>query len=194
MATSHNNIGMVLKAQGNLPEALARLRQALAIREKVFGAEHPDVARSHANIGALLASFSNSTYTRQAAAHGCVALAIFQRYPQHRSKVEDITIWLHQQARQVCAHCSEPKPKPPVQTCPACNCTAFVPQRCHGCGIMQPSDRQPDGLLAPRDLKSCSGCKVATYCSLACQKKHWKARHKAECAQLKRRRQQPPAS
>merc|ERR1712061_264543 len=44
--------------------------------------------------------------------------------------------------------------------------------RCAGCGeLMAPSS----------SLKYCP-CKTVAYCSRACQKTHWTARHKAECA------------
>jgi tetratricopeptide (TPR) repeat protein len=53
-AASYNNIGGVLKAQGQYAEALAYYRKALAIREKVLGREHTDTATSYHNIGAVL--------------------------------------------------------------------------------------------------------------------------------------------
>lgn len=31
-------------------------------------------------------------------------------------------------------------------------------------------------------LSRCSRCEVAHYCSVACQKTHWKAGHKQQCA------------
>jgi len=33
-------------------------------------------------------------------------------------------------------------------------------------------------------LKTCTGCKIAKYCSRKCQKAHWRAGHKKECKQL----------
>lgn len=37
----------------------------------------------------------------------------------------------------------------------------------------------------PGPLKVCSGCKNAFYCNKACQKEHWKRKHKAECKMLR---------
>ena len=45
------SIGNVLKYQGKLNEALAMYQQSLAIKFKVFGPEHPNVAIAHNNIG-----------------------------------------------------------------------------------------------------------------------------------------------
>uniref|UniRef100_A0A0G4FPA5 phytol kinase n=1 Tax=Chromera velia CCMP2878 TaxID=1169474 RepID=A0A0G4FPA5_9ALVE len=46
-----------------------------------------------------------------------------------------------------------------------------------------------EGQLATRwaeeNLKRCSGCQHAQYCSAACQKLHWKGGHKKECGLLK---------
>jgi hypothetical protein len=48
---------------------------------------------------------------------------------------------------------------------------------CHGCG------RQSDA-----NLRICSGCKFARYCSQACQKEHWKAgAHSDSCQTLAKR-------
>lgn len=41
-ATSYNNIGQVYNSQGDYAKALEYHTKALAIREKVFGSEHPD--------------------------------------------------------------------------------------------------------------------------------------------------------
>lgn len=41
------------------------------------------------------------------------------------------------------------------------------------------------GKLAPRrGLKRCSACKVTTYCSEACQLRHWKAGHRTKCKDI----------
>ena len=53
MATSLNNLGAVLRAQGDLEGARGYYERALAIREKALGADHPDVATSLNNLGAL---------------------------------------------------------------------------------------------------------------------------------------------
>ena len=34
---------------------------------------------------------------------------------------------------------------------------------------------------ARKELKKCAGCKVVRYCSVSCQRKHWKAEHKLMC-------------
>ena len=44
---------------------------------------------------------------------------------------------------------------------------------CSHCGTFPGADDQP--------FNRCARCKVARYCSLACQKKAWKSGHKAEC-------------
>ena len=45
-------------------------------------------------------------------------------------------------------------------------------RQCAECGALEP----------PGDkFKKCGGCRVVHYCSLICQKKHWKAEHKAVC-------------
>ncbi len=51
---SLNNLGFLLQAQGNLDEAKPYLERALAICEKVLGAEHPDTASSLNSLGDLL--------------------------------------------------------------------------------------------------------------------------------------------
>ena len=47
--------------------------------------------------------------------------------------------------------------------------------KCHGCGKEAKRD----------DLKSCTRCGLARYCSRECQKAHWKAGHKAACGVLR---------
>jgi hypothetical protein len=52
---------------------------------------------------------------------------------------------------------------------------------------------QPDAIDAtlccgcgnPHDLKACSACRCAHYCSVACQKSEWKAFHKKQCPKEK---------
>ncbi len=41
--------------------------------------------------------------------------------------------------------------------------------------------RAPTGGSASFELKSCSRCKLVTYCSRQCQTAHWKAGHKLLC-------------
>jgi tetratricopeptide (TPR) repeat protein len=47
MALVHHFVGEVLGAMGRHPEALERLRKALALRERVLGIDHPDTAKMH---------------------------------------------------------------------------------------------------------------------------------------------------
>ena len=44
--------------------------------------------------------------------------------------------------------------------------------RCAGCGVVAPH------------LRSCGACRSVAYCSTDCQRKHWRAGHKRECAAL----------
>ena len=49
-----NNLAALLKATNRLPEAEPLMRRALAIDEKSYGPEHPDVAIDLNNLAALL--------------------------------------------------------------------------------------------------------------------------------------------
>ena len=51
MADSFNNIGVVYEKKGELENALVQHQKALEIRTRVFGSDHPDVAKSIKNIG-----------------------------------------------------------------------------------------------------------------------------------------------
>ncbi len=46
----HFNVSVVLQEQGRLPEARARLEQALAIREQILGPEHPTTMNARAEL------------------------------------------------------------------------------------------------------------------------------------------------
>ncbi len=54
LALSLNNLARLYKTQGNYAQAEPLLRRALAIREKVLGSEHPDVASVLENYAVLL--------------------------------------------------------------------------------------------------------------------------------------------
>ncbi len=54
-----NNMGHVLQSQGDWTGAFTQYRQALVIRKKRFGEEHPEVARSLDNLGELLGAQGN---------------------------------------------------------------------------------------------------------------------------------------
>ncbi|UYO54669.1 tetratricopeptide repeat protein [Rhodopseudomonas palustris] len=55
-ARTSNNLGYLLKAQGDLAGAKPYYERALAIREKALGPNHPDTATSLNNLGGLLDS------------------------------------------------------------------------------------------------------------------------------------------
>ena len=48
-----NNLAMLLRGTNRLDEADEFYRRALAINEKIYGSEHPDVAITVNNLGAL---------------------------------------------------------------------------------------------------------------------------------------------
>ena len=54
MAAISGNLGEILRAQGNLTEALKYNRRALAVAEKALGPQHPGVAIAANNIGSTL--------------------------------------------------------------------------------------------------------------------------------------------
>jgi tetratricopeptide (TPR) repeat protein len=54
VAASLNNLAELYRAQGQYTEAEPLSKRALAIREKAFGSEHPNVATSLENYAGLL--------------------------------------------------------------------------------------------------------------------------------------------
>jgi len=72
VATEANNIGQILRAQGDLAGALEYTRRALAIGEKVYGPDHPNVAMWANNMGTILKDQGDLAgaleYTRRARA------------------------------------------------------------------------------------------------------------------------------
>jgi tetratricopeptide (TPR) repeat protein len=53
-AAFHNNLGMLLRTQGDLAGAKPHLKQALAMRKKLLPLHHPDIGVSLGNLGELL--------------------------------------------------------------------------------------------------------------------------------------------
>jgi CHAT domain-containing protein/Tfp pilus assembly protein PilF len=72
-ATTFNNLGFLLQAQGDLAAARPYLEQALAIRKKVQGEQHPDTATAFNNLGQLLQAQGDRAAARSCLEH---ALAI----------------------------------------------------------------------------------------------------------------------
>jgi len=79
-ASSLNNLGLLLRAQGDLAGARLYYERALAIREKVLGPDHPDIAGSLNNLGALLRSQGDLADARPYFER---ALAIYQQRGDH---------------------------------------------------------------------------------------------------------------
>ncbi len=77
MAISSNDMGQILQAQGDLAGALEYTKRALAIHEKVYGPEHPDVAIDLNNIGRILRDQGDLAGARS---HMERALRIFQKF------------------------------------------------------------------------------------------------------------------
>jgi tetratricopeptide (TPR) repeat protein len=59
VARDANNIGRILQDQGDLPGALKYTQRALAIGEKAYGSDHPNVAIVASNIGRILQDQGN---------------------------------------------------------------------------------------------------------------------------------------
>jgi tetratricopeptide (TPR) repeat protein len=81
-AENLNELGFLLRLQGDLAGARPLLERALAIREKVLGPEHPDTADSLSNLGLLLQGENDLTGARPFLEH---ALAIREKKlpPEH---------------------------------------------------------------------------------------------------------------
>jgi len=47
---------------------------------------------------------------------------------------------------------------------------------CAACGEIEDLTKSP--------LRRCAGCKITRYCSVECQRKHWRKRHKKDCKKL----------
>ena len=56
IATSINNLAMLIESQGKYEEAKQLFNESLAIRKGVLGPEHPDLANSYNNMAGLLES------------------------------------------------------------------------------------------------------------------------------------------
>ena len=54
MAATKTNIGTVFKLQGKLSAALKMYQQAVAVQEKLIGAQHPDTAASMMGVANVL--------------------------------------------------------------------------------------------------------------------------------------------
>jgi len=74
-AAAHNNLGLVMQAEGDLAGARAAYERALAIDEAVFGPDHPNVARDVNNLGGVLQDLGDHAGARAAFER---ALAIFE--------------------------------------------------------------------------------------------------------------------
>ncbi|KAK4140402.1 uncharacterized protein C8A04DRAFT_14984 [Dichotomopilus funicola] len=48
------------------------------------------------------------------------------------------------------------------------------------------SQKQEQQKQQQKELKACTACKAAVYCNPVCQRAHWKAGHRGECAMFKR--------
>ncbi|XP_044175300.1 uncharacterized protein LOC122958449, partial [Acropora millepora] len=82
LATSFDNLAIVLSDQGDLKQAKEYHERALAIRQQTLGSQHPDVARSFNNVATVL---SDQGDLKQAKEYHERALAIRQQTlgPQH---------------------------------------------------------------------------------------------------------------
>jgi tetratricopeptide (TPR) repeat protein len=71
-----NNIGCMYNVHGDFRAAVATLKEALALKEKVLGPDHPDVGISEANLGISLQAMSRN---EEALAHIDRSIALIKR-------------------------------------------------------------------------------------------------------------------
>lgn len=55
---------------------------------------------------------------------------------------------------------------------------------CAECGMTTNSCSPPDERMQTLKMKRCSRCKTVYYCSLACQKVHWRSKHREYCSKI----------
>jgi eukaryotic-like serine/threonine-protein kinase len=83
VASAAEQLGAALSNMGHHTEAGVRYREALEIRQRVLGADHPLIANLHITMGATYMEESGDA--AQARAHLLAALAILERVPTYRS-------------------------------------------------------------------------------------------------------------
>lgn len=71
-----NALGAILVRENRTAEALVHFRQVVALREKVYSAEHPEVAAAYNNLGAALTQAGRNAEAREALAH---AQALYEK-------------------------------------------------------------------------------------------------------------------
>ena len=77
MAKTLNNLGLILRDLGQLPEAREQLERALAISEATFGPQNPEVGKNVNNLGRVLEKLGDGDKARNCYAR---ALEIFHNY------------------------------------------------------------------------------------------------------------------
>ncbi len=84
-----NTLGAMALREGRAEDGLAHFEEALALRVKVYGPDHPDVAGVHNNIGLVLSNLR----PRDALPHLEKSLAIFERAlgPDHPDTTKALT-------------------------------------------------------------------------------------------------------
>ena len=103
-AASLGGLAGVLERQGDLAGARPLCERALAIREKVLGAEHPDTATSLSNLARLL---GKSGHTDDAEAMFKRAITIGEKAPASFSTQGAPPLGLgHPLTQRYCSHCA----------------------------------------------------------------------------------------
>jgi tetratricopeptide (TPR) repeat protein/predicted Ser/Thr protein kinase len=82
VASAESRLGNALVSKGRSREARAHLLEALAIRRRVLGDDHPTTAISHGNLGATYMEVEGDA--AEARKHYLIQLAILARVPNHR--------------------------------------------------------------------------------------------------------------
>ena len=149
-------------------------------------------AAFHADLCRTMMAYDDVARVRKAAAHACLALDMWQRFPPDTSAgaygtvangVRETEEWLRSTAWQACLRCLEPKATRTSTKCAVCGHAQFKVQACQACHNIQPYEQQANGTVLARKLHKCGRCKAARYCSQACQAADWPT-HKALCPRL----------
>jgi serine/threonine-protein kinase len=81
VASAESRLGSALSSKGRAREARAHYLEALAIRSRVLGDDHPLTAMTHGNLGAT--AMEEDGNTAEARKHFLTQLAVFERIPTH---------------------------------------------------------------------------------------------------------------